>query len=389
MLTAGNTLQLTATGHYSDGSTQNLTSSATWATSNSKAATVAGGLVDAVANGAASITASYTGVTSIAAPFNIGTGSDYFVATNGKDTWSGTLSAPNSNNTDGPFATIARAQTAVQSLVTNANGRTTPVTVQILGGTYYSQALTFTSADSGTAALPVQWENYPNQTPILSGGMLVTGWTNTGGNAYQVTLPTSAKYFESIFYNGTRRLRPRVGGSLGTYLRNAGPIYLAGSPPPANPPNANCAVYVTNSGWECFDRFKFNPGDVLSTWTNLNPPYPTGDIELLDWEFWSVPKMRISSIDNVNHIVYLTGPTKQTTGVHGFIKNHRYVVENVLNDFTQPGQFFLNTSAVPYVLTYLANTGENPPTDTIIAPQSRAGDDGHWTGVCDLPGTAV
>ncbi len=370
LLSAGNTLQLTATGHYSDGSTQNLTSSSTWSTSNSKAATVAGGLVDAVANGAASITATYTGITSTAAPINIGTGSDYFVATNGRDTWSGTLSAPNATNSDGPFATIGRAQTAVQSIVANANGRTTPVTVQILGGTYYQQALTFTSADSGTSTLGVIWENYPNQTPILSGGMVVTGWTNTTGNTWTVTLPTTAKYFENLYYNGVRRLRPRVGGGLGTYLRNAGIIYLAGSPPPANPPNPNCAVYVTNKGWECFDRFYYNPGDVSSTWTNLYPPYPTGDIELLDWEYWSVPKMRISSIDSTNHIVYLTGPTKQDDGVHGFIKNHRYVVENVKDLLSDAGQWFLNTSAVPYVLTYLANTGEYPPTDTIMVPQS-------------------
>jgi hypothetical protein len=374
LLSVGNTLQLTATGYYSNGTTQNLTTTATWTTSNSSAATVAAGLVTAVANGSSSITASYTGITSELAPLNIGTGADYFIATNGKDSWSGTLAAPNASNTDGPFATIAHTQTAVQTLVANANGRTTPITVQIEGGNYYQQALTFTAADSGTATLGVLWENYPNETPVISGGMVVTGWTNTTGNTYQTTLPESTVYFENLFYNGGRRLRPRVGGStngpIGTYLRNVGPIYLAGSPPPAPAPNANCTVYVTGSGWECFDRFKYNPGDVSSTWTNLNPPYPTGDIELLDFELWSVPKMRISSIDSVNYIVYLTGATHQQAGVHGFIPNHRYVVENVKDLLTQPGQWFLDRSVTPWTLTYLANTGENPPTDTIIIPQS-------------------
>ncbi len=159
---------------------------------------------------------------------NIGTGADYFVATNGNDSWSGTLAAPNSKNTDGPFATIAKAQTAAQTLIVNANGRTTPITVQIRGGNYYQQALTFTAADSGTSTLGVLWENYPNETPVLSGGMVVTGWFNTTGNTYQLSLPTSTVYFENLFYNGGRRLRPRVGGLLGTYLRNVGPIYLAG-----------------------------------------------------------------------------------------------------------------------------------------------------------------
>jgi hypothetical protein len=370
LLSVGNTLQLTATGYYSNGTTQNLTTTAIWNTSNSKAATVAAGLVTAVGNGSSSITASYTGITSELAPLNIGTGSDYFIATNGKDTWSGTLAAPNATNTDGPFATIAHAQTAVQTLVANANGRTTPITVQIETGNYYQQSLTFTSADSGTATLGVLWENYPNQTPVISGGMVVTGWTNTTGNTYETTLPESTVYFENLFYNGGRRLRPRAGGSLGTYLRNVGPIYLAGSPPPAPAPNANCAVYVTGSGWECFDRFTYHVGDVSSSWTNLNAPYPTGDIELLDFELWSTPKMRIQSIDSVNHIVYLTGATHQQAGVHGFIPNHRYVVENVKDLLTQPGQWFLDRSVTPWTLTYLANSGENPPTDTIIVPQS-------------------
>lgn len=363
LVSVGGSLQLTATGNYSDGSTQNLTNTATWTTSNANAATVTAGLVSGIGSGAAQITATYTGVSSSAAPVNVGTSSDYFVATNGNDSWSGTLPAPNANNTDGPFLTIAKAQTAVQALVSGANGRTTPITVQIRGGNYYQQALTFTSADSGTSTLGVLWENYPNETPILSGGMVVTGWINTSGSTYQTTLPASTKYFENIYYNGVRRLRPRVGGGVGTYLRIVAPIYASSS-------STNCNVYVSGSGYECFDRFTFSPGDLNANWTNLNPPYPTGDIELMDFEYWTVPKMRIKSIDTANNIVYLTGPTKEVAGVHGFLKNHRYVVENVKDLLNQPGQWFLDTSVSPYVLTYIANTGEYPPTDTIIVPQS-------------------
>ena len=363
LVSVGGTLQLTATGNYSDGSTQNLTNTATWTTTNANAATVNAGLVNGIGAGAAQITATYTGVSSSAAPINVGTSSDYFVATNGKDSWSGTLPAPNANNTDGPFLTIAKAQTAVQVLVGGANGRTAPITVQLRGGNYYQQALTFTSADSGTSTLGVLWENYPNETPILSGGMVVTGWVNTSGSTYQVTLPANTQYFENLYYNGVRRLRPRVGGGVGTYLRIVAPIYVSSS-------STNCNVYVSGSGYECFDRFVFNPGDLSSSWTNLNPPYPTGDIELMDFEYWTVPKMRIKSIDTANNIVYLTGPTKEVAGVHGFLKNHRYVVENVKDLLNQPGQWFLDTSVSPYVLTYIANTGEYPPTDTIIVPQS-------------------
>ena len=59
---AGETEQFTATGHYSDGSTQNLTDSVTWASSSASTATVSNtsgsqGQVTAVAEGAATISA--------------------------------------------------------------------------------------------------------------------------------------------------------------------------------------------------------------------------------------------------------------------------------------------------------------------------------------------
>src|SRR5271170_4473459 len=49
---AGNSQQFTATGNFSDGSTSNITSSVTWASSNSTAATITSiGLVKGVATG--------------------------------------------------------------------------------------------------------------------------------------------------------------------------------------------------------------------------------------------------------------------------------------------------------------------------------------------------
>lgn len=59
VLPPGFNQQLTATGTYSDGSTQNLTASVTWTSSNTAVATVAtGGLVTAAAGGTANIIAS-------------------------------------------------------------------------------------------------------------------------------------------------------------------------------------------------------------------------------------------------------------------------------------------------------------------------------------------
>ncbi len=62
-LPLGTGVQLTATGTYTDGSTQNVTNTATWNSSNTNAASVSSaGMVTSNAQGSATITATYSGV---------------------------------------------------------------------------------------------------------------------------------------------------------------------------------------------------------------------------------------------------------------------------------------------------------------------------------------
>jgi Flp pilus assembly secretin CpaC/tetratricopeptide (TPR) repeat protein len=65
------TVQLIATGTFSDGTTQNITSSASWTSSNTGIAAVGAGLVRGVAAGSAQITAAIGGITSPAAALTV------------------------------------------------------------------------------------------------------------------------------------------------------------------------------------------------------------------------------------------------------------------------------------------------------------------------------
>jgi hypothetical protein len=302
------------------------------------------------------------------------------VAPNGSDSWSGTLAAPNISNTDGPFASIDRARLAIQAL---AKAPLKQASVQLRGGTYFLPAtLQFRAADSGSLVTKIIYQNYPGESPVISGGVRVQNWTSVGGNVWKATLTASTQYFENLFYNGARRLRPRLGGSLGTYYRIAGGVYLNAPGPPGKAPDPNCSSYVAGSGWECFDRFQYDPADpIVGTWKNLAPPpgnpcsqtpgNPSlaGDIELLDFEQFVASKLRLNCVDTAHHVVYLTGPTVQASGRNGFIPGHRYLVENVQDALTQPGQWFLDRSTNPWTLTYLAAPGENPNDDTVVIPQ--------------------
>jgi len=95
---------------------------------------------------------------------------DFYIAPGGNDRWSGTLAEPNAAATDGPFASIARAQAAVRALRKSSPDRA--LTVMLRGGTYYLPlsptspgTLSFTQDDSGAATAPVTWRNYPDETP--------------------------------------------------------------------------------------------------------------------------------------------------------------------------------------------------------------------------------
>jgi len=239
---------------------------------------------------------------------------DFFVATNGSDGYSGTLPATNSGKTDGPFQSLDRARRAVASLRASEPARTSPIVVMVRGGDYALRAtFQLAAGDSGTAQSPTIYENYPGEAPVFSGGMRVTSWTNAGGNLWRTTLPPQTAAFENLFYNGVRRLRPRLGGLLGAFYRIANTVYLTGPnapPPPAAKPDANCAVYVDGNGWECFDRFQYAATDpISSTWKNLAPaagnpcgqpagnPALSGDIEVLDFEQFTTSKLRISCVD--------------------------------------------------------------------------------------------
>ena len=299
------------------------------------------------------------------------TSADFFVAPNGSDSNPGTLSAP--------FLTIGKAQVAVRAL--NKNGRTNAIVVMLRGGVYaITQPLSFTTSDSGTSGLEIFWVNYPGETPVVSGGERLTGWVQNG-STWTVNLPSGTNYFEQMFYNGHRRLRARAGATgnppVGAYYRVAATIYSSTA-------TANCPDFVSGQGYECYDRFQYTPGDPVSaSWVNLSPPsgnpcgaapgskgYPVGDIALYSFEQMGMSKMLINCVDTSNRIIYLTGPIRFDPVTSGFVPGHRYMIENAKDSLTQPGQWFIDRHTTPWVLTYIANSGENPNNDNVIVPQS-------------------
>jgi len=131
---------------------------------------------------------------------------DFFVAPGGSDTGAGTLAAP--------FATLDRARLAVQQLKQASPGRLAPVTVMLRGGTYYLNApLVFTAADSGTSTMGIVYQAYPGETPVISAGQPITGFTQTAPGTWTASLPPAGNIsssFSSTGIAGTGRALPKA-----------------------------------------------------------------------------------------------------------------------------------------------------------------------------------
>jgi trimeric autotransporter adhesin len=182
---AGLTATFTATGNYSNNTTQNLTSSVTWTSSNTAVATIAGGTATTLTQGSTTITASMSGVSGMATLTVTAPVLDSIAVTPANDTVPvGTLTQFTATGTYSDNSTQNLTSTATWS-----SSNTTDVTISATG---LATALSTTTAPititatsgtiSGTTGLTVA--NATLTSIVLSGAPTVT---IAFGTSYQFT----------------------------------------------------------------------------------------------------------------------------------------------------------------------------------------------------------
>ena len=153
----------------------------------------------------------------------------YYVSPAGNDTWSGTLDSPNETGTDGPFATLTAARDAVRKLKA-AGPLAAPVEVRLRGGVYRPDAmLTLGPQDSGTPECPVSYLASPGETPVISGGVPITGFQPWRGEILVADLPGDLPpdaYFRSLFVDGERMIRARYPNYVAEDPHRKGFLYV-------------------------------------------------------------------------------------------------------------------------------------------------------------------
>ena len=257
---------------------------------------------------------------------------DFYVSTQGNDAWSGTLASPNEMHTDGPFASIHRAQEAVRE----SKRPNRPLTVFIRGGTYrLTKPTVFTPEDSGTSEGPVVFAAYPGEKPVISGGRKITGWKHSDGNLWSVELPAvkSGKwYFNDLYVNNERRRRPRLPKD-GFYR-----VESIVSPDVKN-------------------AFHYAKGDI-------QPSVNLDDIEVVYFNAWDELRMRIAELDQDTRTVTLTGSNNWP--FNQWDPHSRYYLDNVREALDEPGQWYLDRKTG--VLYYYPLPGEDMKKAEVIAP---------------------
>ncbi len=270
-----------------------------------------------------------------------------YVATNGRDTWSGRLTAPNQARTDGPLASLPAAVGKARAL--RGSGEVAPRIVVRGGKHFLESGLTLTSQDSGLTL-----EAAKGETPILYGGRKVTGWQQDGERFWSAPLPEVAAGrwdFRLLVVNGQVRPRARL-PETGTFT------HLTEYSVPW--------MSTTGGGWkrkptqEELTTLKYRPGD-------LGPWLEVANAELTVYHMWDESVVGLAAHDPNTQTLRFSTPSGHPPGAFGVQK---YVVWNVRQGMTRPGQWYLDRKAGKVV--YWPLPGEAMARAEVLAPTTES-----------------
>ncbi|MBI4025616.1 MAG: right-handed parallel beta-helix repeat-containing protein [Verrucomicrobia bacterium] len=223
--------------------------------------------------------------------------------------------------------------------------------VRLRGGTYFlTEPLVFTSQDSGTARRPVIFEAFEGESPILSGGQRIGGWSDGtvhGRPCWIARMPEAAAGdwdFTQLFVNGVRRPRTR--------LPKDGYYRFAGVPDDT----------AVGGQWGQGPDAALFAGEEIRPWKNLD------DVKLIALQLWFETHHRIQAVDanrrRVSFRAKSLGSLKDEKLPGAYA---RYFVENVFESLETPGEWYLDRPGG--MLYYLPLTGESLETSDVIAPK--------------------
>ncbi|GHE13351.1 RICIN domain-containing protein [Streptomyces alanosinicus] len=237
-------------------------------------------------------------------------------------------------STAAAFKTIQAAQAAVRAV----NGHMSDdIVVNLRGGTYPLTApIAFGTSDSGTNGHTVVYQAYNGETPVVTGGKAITGWTPAAGGEYKA--PVGTLNFRQLYVNGIRATRARF-PDIGSDFQ------LQGSD------KTNKLLKVLSS--------------QVSDWDHLN------QVEMMLETQWGESYLRLKSISAGNGTADVSIQDHEA----GVLFPRPFPVlsngsplhfENAHEFLNEPGEFYVDTAA--QTVYYKPRPGEDMSTATVQAP---------------------
>lgn len=250
------------------------------------------------------------------------------VSPNGNDAWSGTLGAPNTDESDGPFATLTRARDEIRKR--KAAGQLSgPVTVYVREGVYaLPETFKLDGQDSGTAETPVTYRAYQGEKVVITGGKPVSGFTSHQGKVLVANVAAQGLKgigFRQLFYDGKRQPLARYPNFDPENPYGGGWAYADGKPVP---------MYQEIPG-EDKHSLQYKESDTRN-WARPQD----GEVFVFPRYNWWNNIVRIKSIDLDTRKITLAGncsyPIRPTD---------RYYVKGMFEELDAPGEWYLDQPA--------------------------------------------
>lgn len=273
-------------------------------------------------------------------PASAETQATYYVAPDGDDSNPGTI--------ESPFRTLQHARDVVRTVNADMTG---DVHVYLRGGSYpVTSTIGFGPRDSGTNGHRIVYAAYPNETPVLEGGVQVTGWTQHRGSIWKAPLDRVDK-LRALYVNDKRAFMAaktiNSAGCHGTYTIRAGQ-----------------AAWAWESGSQCAGA-RYNSADFPAISGNQE------DIEIETATTWTTAIVGVRQVttDGGNRVALFQQPgaaiaqgafngNAQVGGTHKVMNAYEFL--------DAPGEFFFDRTS--RTLYYYKADSLDMSTATVFAP---------------------
>jgi hypothetical protein len=259
----------------------------------------------------------------------------YYVSPDGSDSSNGDRKAP--------FATLAKARDTIRAL--GKAQRRQDIAVVLRGGTYVlEETLVLGLQDGGRDGHTVSYEAWPGETPVISSGRKVTGWTLL--KAPPASLPAAAR--GKAWAADVRAL-----GTFRTLFDGARML------PRARSKGFRQTNRTPRGTKDDAQTVRFPPGAV-GPYADLH----AAELRIIPCFFWIMNLLPIESIDPETRTLRTKVPGTYPLGQNGMTDRPTAWIENVLEELDEPGEWVLDAKAGRL---YLWPTGSRPGGD-IVAP---------------------